>query len=81
MSARPRTGFHGGFANREVYGPLRFLPVAALPSSPSKGMTVVLDADGHLYTYNGSSWVDNGAAAGGSGLSEYQVRQRVLLLG
>lgn len=57
-----------------------FPVVAALPGSPTKGETVVLSSDGHLYTYDGSAWVDNGAG-GGSGLTEYQVRQRTLLLG
>jgi hypothetical protein len=27
----------------------------------------VLDTDGHLYTFDGSAWVDNGAAGGGGG--------------
>lgn len=42
-------------------------PVAALPGSAAKGDTVVLSTDGHLYTYDGSAWVDNGAAGGGGG--------------
>lgn len=27
----------------------------------------MLSGDGHLYTYSGSAWVDNGAAGGGGG--------------
>lgn len=46
---------------------LSIVPVAALPGSPAKGDTVVLASDGHLYTYDGSAWVDNGAAGGGGG--------------
>ncbi len=38
--------------------------VAALPSGV-QGDTVVLASDGHLYTHDGSGWVDNGS--GGSG--------------
>lgn len=43
--------------------------VAALPSggSSTMGDTCVLAGDGHLYTYNGAAWVDNGAAGGGGG--------------
>jgi hypothetical protein len=43
--------------------------VAALPSGGSSAMgdTCVLAGDGHLYTYNGAAWVDNGAAGGGGG--------------
>lgn len=66
-------------SGREFHTPIRHVPVASLPVSPSKGDTVVLAGDGHLYTYDGSAWVDNGAG-GGSGLTEYQVRQRALLL-
>lgn len=65
--------------SKEFLTPIRPMPVAALPGSPAKGDTVVLSGDGHLYTYDGSTWVDNGAG-GGSGLTEYQVRQRALLL-
>jgi hypothetical protein len=42
-------------------------PVASLPGSASKGDMVVLDGDGHLYTHNGTAWVDCGAAGGGGG--------------
>lgn len=54
--------------------------LASAPGSPAKGDTYVLSTNGHLYTYDGSGWVDNGAG-GGSGLTEYQVRQRALILG
>lgn len=59
--------------------PIVYEPVTAFPSSPTKGMTVVLNSDGVLYTYNGTSWVAAGGGGGG-GLSEYQVRRRVLWL-
>lgn len=51
----------------ELLTALRPVIVAALPGSPSKGDTVVLNSNGHLYTYDGSGWVDNGAAGGGGG--------------
>ncbi len=47
--------------------PLGVVVVATLPPSPVKGSTVVLDTDGHLYTFDGSAWIDNGAAGGGGG--------------
>lgn len=52
--------------------PLRFAVVAALPGSAAQGDSVVLASSGHLYTFDGSAWVDNGAAAGGgaSGLTQ-----------
>lgn len=50
----------------ELLSALRPAVVAALPVSPAKGDTVVLAADGHLWTYNGAAWVDNGASSGGS---------------
>lgn len=53
--------------SKQVHTPLVLVPVAALPGSPTKGTTVVLNGDGHLYTYDGSAWVDNGAAGGGGG--------------
>ena len=34
--------------------------VAALPAAGTKGATCVLSTDGHLYTDNGTIWVDNG---------------------
>lgn len=49
----------------ELLTALRPVIVSALPGSPSKGDTVVLNSSGHLYTYDGTSWVDNGAAGGG----------------
>lgn len=53
--------------SRKVLNTFNFFPVSALPGSPAKGDTVVLSSDGHLYTYDGSVWVDNGAAGGGGG--------------
>jgi hypothetical protein len=50
----------------ELLSALRPAVVAALPVSPAKGDTVVLSGDGHLWTYNGAAWVDNGASSGGS---------------
>jgi hypothetical protein len=44
---------------------LRPSVVALFPGTPSQGDTVVLSTDGHLYTFDGSGWVDNGAAGGG----------------
>ena len=46
----------------EYLTPLRFAVVAALPASSvsAKGDSVVLAGDGHLYTYDGSSWIDQG---------------------
>lgn len=64
----------------EYLSPIRFVVVAALPGSPAKGDSVVLSGDGHLYTYDGAAWVDNGAGGGGGGLTEYQVRQRTILM-
>ena len=64
----------------ETLVPLRPKVVASLPGGAAKGDTVVLVADGHLYTFDGSGWVDNGAG-GGSGLSDYQVRRRALIFG
>lgn len=64
--------------SKEFLTPIRPPVVAALPSGV-KGDTVVLTTDGHLYTHDGTVWVDNGAG-GGSGLTEYQTRQRVALL-
>lgn len=65
---------------QENLSAIRPVVVVSFPLSPEKGDTVVLTTDGHLYTYDGSGWVDNGAG-GGSGLTEYQVRQRTFLLG
>lgn len=50
----------------ELLSVLRPAVVAALPGSPVKGDTVVLSGDGHLYTYSGAAWVDNGASGGSS---------------
>ena len=51
----------------ELLSALRLAVVAALPVSPAKGDTVVLAADGHLWTYDGATWIDNGASGGGGG--------------
>lgn len=53
--------------SKQFLTPIRPPVVASFPGSPSKGDTVVLNGDGHLYTYDGSAWVDNGAAGGGGG--------------
>jgi hypothetical protein len=50
----------------QVLSPLRPVVVSSLPGSPAKGDTVVLSSDGHLYTYTGAAWVDNGSTSGGS---------------
>jgi hypothetical protein len=65
----------------ELLTVIRPVVVASLPlvGSSTKGDTCVLTTDGHLYTFDGSAWVDNGAGAG-SGLTEYQVRQRTILM-
>lgn len=45
---------------------LRFVVVSSLPSG-AQGDAVVLAANGHLYVYDGTGWVDHGAAGGGGG--------------
>jgi hypothetical protein len=55
--------------SKQFLTPIRPPVVASFPSSPSKGDTVVLNSDGHLYTYSGAAWVDNGAAGASGGLS------------
>lgn len=60
--------------------PVRPPVLASLPGSPSKGDTVVLNTDGHLYTFDGSSWVDNGAGGGGGTTTAY-VRRTLYSLG
>lgn len=69
----------------ELLSVIRPAVVASLPSTgaSTKGDTCVLAGDGHLYTFDGAAWVDNGASGGGGGggLTEYQVRQRALVLG
>ncbi len=57
----------------ESLTPIRPVVVPTLPVSAVKGDTVVLTTDGHLYTYDGSTWVDNGSGgSGGSGISQVQ---------
>lgn len=51
-----------------------FTPQATAPTSPVKGMTYVDTATGHLWTYNGATWVDNGSGGGGSGTTVYSGR-------
>lgn len=58
---------------------VRMRPQASAPASPSKGWTYVDSATGHQWTYDGSTWVDNGAGGGGGGLSEYDARKIALL--
>jgi len=43
--------------NANVY----LVPVGSFPGSPVQGQVCVLSTDGHLYTYDGSGWIDNGA--------------------
>jgi hypothetical protein len=47
----------------ELLVPLRPVLVSVLPVTAVVGDTVILAATGHLYTYDGASWVDNGAGA------------------
>lgn len=54
---------------KEFLSVIRPAVVAALPGSPTKGDTCVLSGDGHLYTYSGSAWIDNGATGSGTGAS------------
>jgi hypothetical protein len=55
-----------------LVAPLIFPVVAVLPTvpTPAVGTTLVLSTNGHQYTYDGASWIDNGAAGGlgGKGL-------------
>lgn len=44
---------------------LSFKNVASLPASGFVGQPLVLTSDGHLYTWSGSVWVDNGATGSG----------------
>lgn len=56
----------------EFLSVIRPVVVASLPlaGASTKGDTCVLSGDGHLYTFNGTAWVDNGAAGGaGTGAS------------
>jgi hypothetical protein len=55
--------------------------LASFPASPSKGDTVVLESDGHLYTFDGTGWVDNGAGGGGGGTTTAYVRRTLYSLG
>lgn len=50
---------------------VRFEPIATLPLAGVSvaGDTCVLDSNGHLYTFDGVGWVDNGSVASGSGTS------------
>jgi hypothetical protein len=60
--------------------PVRPPVLPSFPASPSKGDTVVLSTDGHLYTFDGTGWVDNGAGGGG-GTSTAYVRRMLYSLG
>jgi hypothetical protein len=51
---------------KEFLSAIRPPVVSSLPSG-SIGDTVVLSTNGHLYTHDGSAWVDNGASGGGGG--------------
>lgn len=55
--------------SKQFLTPIRPPVVASFPGSPSTGDTVVLDSDGHLYTFSGAAWIDNGAAGSGGGLT------------
>lgn len=48
----------------ELLSALRPVVVTTLPVTASKGDTVVLNSSGHLYTYDGVTWVDNAATSG-----------------
>jgi len=66
---------------REFLAAIRPAVVAALPGSPAKGDTVVLDGNGHLYTYDGAAWVDNGAAGGGGSIAQSTLAVATIQLG
>ncbi len=51
---------------RELLSVLRFANVATLPGGASKGDACVRTADGHLYVFDGTAWIDTGASGGGS---------------
>lgn len=55
----------------ELLAALRFVVVSALPGGAAQGDSVVLASNGHLYTYDGTTWVDNGATGGGGGGETY----------
>lgn len=49
---------------------LSFAVVTTLPGGLPKGASLVLSGNGHLYTFDGTVWVDNGVAgSGGSGVN------------
>lgn len=50
-----------------------FTPQATAPSSPTKGQSYVDAATGHLWTYDGATWVDNGTGGGGGGVTFYSI--------
>lgn len=54
---------------RQLLSPLRFVVVSAFPAGPAVGDSVVLSSNGHLHTYDGASWVDNGSTVT-SGVAE-----------
>ncbi len=58
--------------SREFLSPVRFVVVPAFPTGPTVGDSVVLLSNGHLHTFDGTAWVDNGsvAAGGNSGVGE-----------
>lgn len=46
---------------KEFLSTVRFAEVAALPGGAVKGDACILSSNGHLYTFDGAAWVDNGA--------------------
>lgn len=48
----------------ELVSKLRFAVVSTLPGGATRGDSLVLQSNGHLYVYDGAAWVDTGAAGG-----------------
>jgi hypothetical protein len=82
MPALRPIGIDGAGADRVIgsQGPAGtdtlLVPVlTGFPAGTTQGETFVWSSDGHLYTFNGSAWVDNGqSTSGGSGIpTDYAI--------
>ena len=52
---------------------LRPVVVATLPAGAAQGDTCVLASNGHMHTFDGAAWIDNGAAGGGGAVVSARV--------